>query len=449
MLQALIDVTLELAPWLLLGTVIAALMHGLLPAGFVRRHLGGREGERGGLGAVTKAVAVGVPLPLCSCGVIPAGLGLRKDGASRGASVGFLISTPQTGVDSVLVSASMLGWPFALFKVLTAGVLGVFGGWLTDATASPADRAADGADASSPTGEDGAPSDRARPGLHDMVAHGVDVLRSIWKWLVFGVVTSALITTYVPHDTFAGLSGAGELLMFLGVLLVSLPLYVCATASVPIAAALVGAGMPLGGALVFLMAGPATNVATIGSVHRALGTRALATYLGVIVVGSIAAALGFEALVTHAPDWAAFGAGAQHAAHAGHGAAGEHAGHAHDGPAYVGSALVLAGLLVFFVYEELRALLGAGFAATKQPASGAQLTHVHMAVDGMTCGGCAKKLQRALLAGEGVQHADVQHEPGHIDVDVVAADAAAAREMLAAIVRATGYTPKPASAGRA
>ena len=119
MIQAMWEVLLSLAPWMLLGMAIAGILHVALPRGFVRRHLGGR-------GGVAKAVALGVPLPLCSCGVIPAGLGLKRDGASDGAAVGFLISTPQTGVDSILVSASFLGWPFALFKVLAATITGLF-----------------------------------------------------------------------------------------------------------------------------------------------------------------------------------------------------------------------------------------------------------------------------------------------------------------------------------
>ena len=112
--QAAWEVTLELAPWLLLGTVVATILHLVIPPGLIHRRLRGP-------GGVLAAVVLGVPLPLCSCGVIPAGIGLRRDGASRGASVGFLISTPQTGVDSVLVSASFLGWPFAFFKLAVAG----------------------------------------------------------------------------------------------------------------------------------------------------------------------------------------------------------------------------------------------------------------------------------------------------------------------------------------
>ncbi|MBN1846749.1 MAG: permease, partial [Sedimentisphaerales bacterium] len=119
----------ELSPWLLFGMLLAGILHVLLPAGFIRRHLGGSR-----LASVLKAVAAGVPLPLCSCGVIPTAIGLRKDGASKGAVTGFLISTPQTGVDSILVSATFLGWPFALFKVVSALVSGCVGGWLVNLT---------------------------------------------------------------------------------------------------------------------------------------------------------------------------------------------------------------------------------------------------------------------------------------------------------------------------
>ena len=121
MIEAMWQVWLQLAPWLLLGAAAAGLLHVALPRDFTRRQFRGVPG-------VVKAVALGVPLPLCSCGVIPAGLGLKKDGASDGATVGFLISTPQTGVDSILVSASFLGWPFTIYKALSALAMGLFGG---------------------------------------------------------------------------------------------------------------------------------------------------------------------------------------------------------------------------------------------------------------------------------------------------------------------------------
>ena len=118
MLPALWEILNELSPWLLLGAAVAGLMHMLVPAGALKRLLRGR-------GGLVASVLVGIPLPLCSCSVIPVGIGLRREGVGSGAAVGFLISTPQTGVDSILVSGSMLGWPFAIFKVIAALVMGV------------------------------------------------------------------------------------------------------------------------------------------------------------------------------------------------------------------------------------------------------------------------------------------------------------------------------------
>ena len=121
--QATWGVTLELAPWLLFGTFLSCVMHRFVPTRLIQSHLQGRLG-------VLKSVIFGIPLPLCSCSVIPTGLGLRKQGSSDGAAVGFLIATPQTGVDSLMVSANFLGWPFAIFKVGAALVTGIVGGLL-------------------------------------------------------------------------------------------------------------------------------------------------------------------------------------------------------------------------------------------------------------------------------------------------------------------------------
>lgn len=278
------QVTLELAPWLLLGAAVAGGMHALLPAGAMRRLLGGR-------GGVWKAVVAGVPLPLCSCAVIPVGLGLKRQGASDGASVAFLIATPQTGVDSVLVTAGLLGWPLALFKVATALVTGLLGGWLTNGVTPKT--------VSLPIVERDPPADARATALWSRLQsgwrHADELIRAIWKWLVVGVLLSAAITTWLPAESFGGLTAYGALGAMGVALALSLPLYVCATASAPIAASLVAAGMPLGAVIVFLMAGPATNAATVGAVYRGLGARQLAVYLATIVVGSVAGGLLFDA----------------------------------------------------------------------------------------------------------------------------------------------------------
>lgn len=285
MLEAIWRVTVELAPWLILGAVIAGAMHVLLPAGLMQRLLGGR-------GAVWKSVLVGVPLPLCSCAVIPVGLGLKRQGASDGAAVAFLIATPQTGVDSVLVTAGMLGWPLALFKLATALVTGLAGGWLTDAVTPPK--------VALPIVEPAAAGSK-RPSWFDRLragaAHADELIHAIWLWLVVGVLVSAAISVWVPESWADGLAAFGVLGAMGVALALSLPLYVCATASVPIAASLVAAGLPLGAVIVFLMAGPATNAATIGAVYRGIGGRALAVYLATIIVGSLLGGLLFDWLL--------------------------------------------------------------------------------------------------------------------------------------------------------
>ncbi len=389
-------VLLELSPWLLVGAGVAGLMHVLLPDNFVRRHLSGR-------GGVLKAVALGVPLPLCSCGVIPAGLGLKKDGASDAASVGFLISTPQTGVDSVLVSAAFLGWPFALFKLGSAFLTGVVGGWLTGVAGGPTKPLL--------TQDGEAESGHTNRSVSGLVSHAMDLLRAIWGWLIIGVLVSAAISLWVPEAVFLELAGMGGLLTMLAVLLISLPLYVCATASVPIAAALVAGGMPPGAALVFLMAGPATNVATIGAVHRGFGIRVLGIYLGTIIVGSIGLGLAFDAVLPAA-------AGMVHS----HGE--------HDAWWAVGSAVLLLGIMARFALND-----AGRWWATRQLAQGPVEGAIDVGVDGMTCGACVSRLQSVLREAPGVDKAVVTLEPGRAVVTGrVSAD------VVGALVAQAGFT---------
>lgn len=267
----------DLSPWLLLGLLLAGAMHVVLPPGFLRRHLGRR-----GPASVFRAALIGVPMPLCSCGVIPAAIGLRKEGASRGAAIGFLISTPQTGVDSLLVSANFLGWPFAIFKVFSALVTGVAGGILTDLADGDGDAEADPAETRA------TPASGAREHTREILGYAFGrLLGDIYVWIVVGVLAAGAISALVPANYFADKPWVGGVGGMFIMLLIAVPLYVCSTASVPIAAALVGAGMPAGAALVFLMAGPATNLATLGAVLRTFGARTAGIYLGTVAAGSL------------------------------------------------------------------------------------------------------------------------------------------------------------------
>jgi len=280
--DALWQILLELSPPLLGGLILAGLIHLILPAGFIHKTL-----SRRGLPSVFKSVLVGVPMPLCSCGVVPTALGLRKEGASNGATTAFLISTPQTGVDSILVSANFLGWPFALFKVVTAFLTGLIGGLLAEHADKPSAIAEN---------HDGIYQQVPKTFKEFWHYTVIDLYGAIEKWIIIGVLLAALITALTPDNYFSNMSLTQGITGMLLMLAISIPLYVCATGSVPIAASLVLAGMPLATALVFLMAGPATNVATIGAIYRTLGSRLLAVYLGTVIVMSIAFALLFESM---------------------------------------------------------------------------------------------------------------------------------------------------------
>jgi len=359
-------VMLDLSMWLLLGSSIAGALHVWVPAGLIQRQFTGVTG-------VFKAVGLGVPLPLCSCGVIPTALGLKRDGASNGAALGFMTATPQTGLDSLFVSASFLGWPFALLKVLAALVTGVTTGLLADRVGS--------AEIGSAVEESPTPRQRT---VSDGLAHSIDLVRMIWRWLVFGVLVSAALSYFLPVGAFSTLTGGGLAVALIAALLISLPLYVCTTASVPIAAALVASGMPTGAAMIFLMAGPATNVATLGAVFRGFGVRPMMVYVGTIVLGSVVFGLGYEwifgdlvAQVTHT--------------------------HEHTSALSTGSAVGLTGLLGWFAASDLRAWMSRRAVARAQH-------RVEVNVEGMTCSGCSNRLQRVLLEVDGVVSADVQLE---------------------------------------
>jgi uncharacterized membrane protein YraQ (UPF0718 family)/copper chaperone CopZ len=328
---------------------------------------------------------IGVPMPLCSCGVIPAGIGLREDGASRGSAIGFLISTPQTGVDSILVSASFLGWPFALFKVGSAALTGFIGGWMTDRLV-PDEVALE-------MGENAA-SGKAPRNLSAMVEHGLDLLRSIWHWLVIGILVSAAIDVFVPDQALSGIGAYGILAAALATLVISLPLYVCATASVPIAAALVASGLPTGAALVFLMAGPASNVATMGAVYRSFGARTLAIYLSTVIVGSVGLGVTF--------DWLLGSAAVSGALSMSHESAGWWA---------ILSVVIVLTLILYFAVQDT---LGWWSARRLQAAPESELHEI--GVEGMSCGNCVERLEKALRQTEGVDEARVTLEPGQARV---------------------------------
>jgi len=279
----------EAAPYILFGFFVSGLLKGALPDDLVARHLGGSS-----FTSVLKASVLGIPLPLCSCGVIPAAIGLRRQGAGRGASAAFLVSTPESGVDSMAITYALLDPVMMVLRpvaaLLTAMVTGLVINLLPETgVAAPAD---DAALADACCADDCCAPPAALRGFPRLKAGVVyafgELLRDIGGWLLIGIAVAGVIDALIPDDFFLRL-GDNELTMLLAMLLVGIPLYICASASTPIAAALILKGISPGAALVFLLAGPATNAATVTLVARFWGKGTTAVYLVSIAACSLLA----------------------------------------------------------------------------------------------------------------------------------------------------------------
>ena len=262
-----------MAPYLLLGFLIAGILHVFVPNRFYTKYL-----SRDNKWAVLWAALLGVPLPLCSCGVIPTAIGLRNEKASKGAVASFLIATPQTGIDSILATFSLLGLGFAIIRPVAALVTGVCGGLLVNRLVKEDDDAISSASACEvETGNR----------LWRVLKYAYfKMIQDIGGRLVIGLLVAALIQVAIPDEFFLTF-GSQPLLQMLVILVVAVPMYICSTGSIPVAAALIMKGLSPGAALVMLMAGPAVNLASILVVRKALGRRFTWIYLLVIVGFSI------------------------------------------------------------------------------------------------------------------------------------------------------------------
>ena len=268
----------EMSPYLLLGFLLAGLMHSFIPGWYYTKFLAKKSFR-----SVINAALFGIPLPLCSCGVIPTAMSLRKEGASKGAVASFLIATPQTGVDSIIATFSLMGLPFAIVRPIAALLTAVFGGAMVNTTDDCKEK---------PVETNGKHNDHKHEGFIDKLREAleyayIEMMEDIGKWLVIGLVIAGLITVFVPAEMFAIFNG-NTLASMLLVLCIALPMYLCATGSIPIAVALMMKGLTPGAALVLLMAGPACNFASMLVIRKVLGVRTLITYLASIIVGSIA-----------------------------------------------------------------------------------------------------------------------------------------------------------------
>ena len=292
----------EMAPFLLLGFLLAGILHVWVP-----NHLYVPKISKPNFKSVLWSALFGIPLPICSCGVIPTSIALRKEGASKGASVSFLISTPATGVDSILATYSLLGGPFAILRPVAAFMTAMLGGLFTNVVTKkePETGVAVVGETHEPHHEhehcdcEGDHCSCSQEGhdehskksfvqkVRETLEYGfVNMIGDVSKWLIIGLLLGALIAAFVPDDFFLFLHEY-PLLCMVVVLVLAMPMYTCATGSIPLALALVEKGITPGAALVLLMAGPATSIASMLVVGKAFGKRTLAAYLTSIALGAL------------------------------------------------------------------------------------------------------------------------------------------------------------------
>lgn len=360
------DIFLQMSPYLLLGFLFAGILNVVISKRRVQKYLGKR-----GLWSSVKAALLGVPLPLCSCGVIPTGISFHKNGASKGATNSFLISTPQTGLDSILMTFSMMNIYWAIFRPIIAFITGVLGGVATDQLVKENLQ-----QSSAIKTEEESTSDK--PLFLRIFNYAfIDFLGDISRQLLLGILIAVLITLFVPTSLFTEHLTYPFLNMLI-VLLASIPLYVCATGSVPIAAALLVAGVSPGAVLVFLMAGPATNAATITVLWKSIGKKATLVYLGSIVFG----ALLFGILIDYVFDAQLFTTQITAGNHV-HGAGTEWIA--------IISSFILIGLIGFV---ELKKLIPNTYKQT-------QMNTIYN-VEGMTCNHCKSSVEKNLMKIEGI-----------------------------------------------
>ncbi|MDC7220051.1 MAG: SO_0444 family Cu/Zn efflux transporter [Spirochaetales bacterium] len=420
-INEMVTLFVEMAPYITLGIVIAGVLHVILSKDFVARHIGGNN-----LSSVFKAALFGVPLPLCSCGVVPTAVYLKNSGASKSSVLSFLISTPQTGVDSITASWGMLGPLFALFRAAAALLIGMAGGianFLLDRfggkEALPSRAVTEGASCTEGSSEgdtctDGCCSESA--GKKDSY-HGIfgkirqvfdyaffELLNDIALNFLMGVALAALISLFIPDDYFAGTFLAHPLISMLLMIVIGIPMYICSTSSIPIAVAMIAKGLSPGAAYVFLVAGPATNAASLAIISKALGRKTTLRYLGTIITGSLI--FGFLMDFTYR----ALGTNplAQSHAHL----------HGDHGPSLfrLAVALFFLAMLVLVLFRQFKSTIRARRSSEgRDGAKEDAMTKIN--IEGMSCHHCSANVEKALSLVEGVGKIEISLEGKYAQID--------------------------------
>ena len=379
---------LNMAPFLLMGMFVSGLISMFVNSRLILKHIGSNN-----FLSIFKSTVLGIPIPLCSCGVIPVAATLREAGASKGSTVSFLVSTPQTGIDSIFLTYGMLGPVFALFRPLAAFVSGIFSGIVINSFDDDLHHHLPDAD--------GVPNakksliERLESGLrYGFLSLPSDIVVPLFQ----GLVIAAAIAIFIPPDFIAEYFSSSPYIMLFMMLAVSLPVYVCATASIPIAVVLMAKGVSAGAVFVFLMAGPATNASSIAIIKNILGKKTMYHYL--LLISSTAIVFGFilDSFVTIVPPtMSSFS-------------------HVHAVNSYGSLFLTILFLLILinaYVYKYK--------GEVSKPTNGGNdfdgsQDRLSIVVDGMTCSHCKASVESAVYSCSGVESASVNLLTGQVIV---------------------------------
>ncbi|MBE6303146.1 MAG: heavy metal-associated domain-containing protein [Bacteroidales bacterium] len=381
----------SMAPYLLLGFMLAGIMHAFIPNRLYCRYLGGKSFR-----SVFNAALLGIPLPLCSCGVIPTAMSLRKEGASKGATLSFLIATPQTGVDSIIATYSLMGLPFALIRPFAAFVTALLGGTLMnklDEGQEELNKVSTRTTAKMVQTF----SQKVRSAIYYAF---VEMMQDIGKWLLIGLIVAGLITVFVP-DSFFAIFSDKPLLSMLLVLIFAIPMYLCATGSIPIAVALMLKGLSPGTALVLLMAGPAVNFASILVISKVMGKKALILYLISIILGAITFGLGIDYLLPR--EWFTTQLEQMHSCH----------GEVFSYFNFCCFILLMVILTNAFVRKYLaKDRLCSNNCTCSTHSDSQENVKLYLKIKGMHCNHCKNNAEKAILSVSGVRdvHIDLNSE---------------------------------------
>lgn len=393
------DIFIEISPFLLLGLFFVGLLHIFFSKEFIIKHIG-----KDNVGSIVKASVLGVPLPLCSCGVIPTAIYMAKNGASKGAVISFLISTPQTGIDSIMATYGMLGWVFAIYRPLIAFVSGILGGIIVNIfSKEPMTIALEASNnVEVPTCSSGscnssscstAPEKKQSVFMKFYHYAFVEFLDDIAVHFIIGIIISGLISFFIPEEFFIKYSLGSGILGMLVMIAVGLPMYICATASIPIAITLMLKGVSPGAAFVFLTVGPLTNAASLAILSKIFTKKVMIIYATSASIIAIIAGLSLDLIVNTfslqefvIPTMAS--------------------GHMHDGgflhTLYIISAWIFAFMLLGSLYRKY---IEPKFKNKIKKVN--NMNTLRIKIEGMSCNHCVNNIKDTLIKQNNIDKAEV------------------------------------------